>query len=227
MEISFNGLCELVEDIDYKFSDSYPVKFNVINGNVANSFECGISDNNRQYLWDYQKDKITDLRDIDGMQWGEMCDMLKEKCGITNDSKIVLDEDISFNSESLYISDALLSPESTTETCCDFFKKFKDLKVGDKIIVTDFINECEVYEVTHINTFDFSDRMRYFFAEYKDDNSGNLIDFRVDDIEKSCVVIDGCRWVYVDSDEFDMECDSRVKKMGAFRNHIFVKVHHS
>lgn len=101
--------------------------------------------------------------------------------------------------------------------------KFKDLIVGDKIIVTDFINECKEYEITHINTFEFSDRIRYFFAEYKDDIFGKLIDFRVDDVEKTHVVIDGCRWVYINGEEFIMDCNTRIDRINSYKEKFYQK----
>lgn len=95
--------------------------------------------------------------------------------------------------------------------------KFKDLIVGDKIIVTDFINECKEYEITHIYTFDFSDKIRYFFAKYTDEYCEGIINFRVDDVEKTHVVIDGCRWVYINGEEFIMDCNSRINRIKSYK----------
>lgn len=101
--------------------------------------------------------------------------------------------------------------------------KFKDLIVGDKIIVTDFINECKEYEITNITTFDFSDKMRYFFAKYVGEDCKSIIDFRVDDVEKTHVVIDGCRWVYINGDEFIMDCNTRIDRIKSYKEKFYQK----
>ena len=102
--------------------------------------------------------------------------------------------------------------------------KFKDLIVGDKIIVTDFINECKEYEITHINTFGFSDKIRYFFAKYVGEDCESIIDFRVDDVEETHVVIDGCRWVYINGEEFIMDCNSRIDRIKSYKEKFLSKI---
>ena len=100
---------------------------------------------------------------------------------------------------------------------------FKDLIVGDKIIVTDFINECKKYEITSITTFDFSDKMCYFYAKYVGEDCKSIIDFRVDDVEKTHVVIDGCRWVYINGDEFIMDCNTRIDRIKSYKEKFYQK----
>lgn len=127
MKISFKKLCKLVANIDYIFADSFPVSFSVINNGIEKRFECGIgecdeevmkndydfstSEFEYQCLIDYDKDMIIDIQDPDWMEWNDICDMLKEKCGITKKSEIILDEGISFDGTKLTITDELLAPE--------------------------------------------------------------------------------------------------------------------
>ena len=126
-KISFEELCKLVAHIDYIDSSSYPVSFVVNNkGKVPRrfEFECGIgeADNNvwfceafggeteLQYMIS-EKDGIVDLQEPDCMVFDEICEMLKTKCKIGTESEILLNEDVSFDSEELYINEELFSDE--------------------------------------------------------------------------------------------------------------------
>lgn len=128
-KISFEELCKLVAHIDYTDSSSYPVSFVVENkGKVPRIFECGIgeADNNAwfckvfggktelQYMLS-AKDGIVDLQDLDSMVFDEICKMLKTKCKIGAESEILLNDDISFDSEELYINEWLFSDELKKE----------------------------------------------------------------------------------------------------------------
>ena len=122
-KISFDVLCKLVAHIDYIDSSSYPVSFVVKDkGKAPRRFECGIgeADNNvwfcnafggeteLQYMIS-EKDGIVDLQDPDMMVFGEICEMLKTKCKIGAESEILLSEEVSFDSEELYINEELFS----------------------------------------------------------------------------------------------------------------------
>ena len=122
-KISFEELCKLVAHIDYIDSSSYPVSFVVNNkGKAPRVFECGIgeADNNvwfcnafggeteLQYMLS-EKDGIVDLQDPDCMVFDDICEMLKTKCKIGAESEILLNDDISFDSEELYINERLFS----------------------------------------------------------------------------------------------------------------------
>ena len=122
-KIGFEELCKLVAHIDYADSSSYPVSFVVKDkGKMPRIFECGIgeADNNvwfckafggwteLQYMLS-AKDGIVDLQDPDGMAFHEICEMLKAKCRIGAESEILLNDDISFDSEELYINEWLSS----------------------------------------------------------------------------------------------------------------------
>lgn len=128
-KISFEELCKLVAHIDYIDSSSYPVSFVVNNkGKAPRVFECGIgeADNNvwfcnafggeteLQYMLS-EKDGIVDLQDPDCMVFDEICEMLKTKCKIGAESEILLNDDISFDSEELYINERLFSDELKKE----------------------------------------------------------------------------------------------------------------
>lgn len=130
-KISFEELCKLVAHIDYIDSSSYPVSFVVKDkGKAPRGFECGIgeTDNNVWFceIWGgetelqymiSEKDGIVDLQEPDWMVFGEICEMLKTKCKIGAESEILLNEDVSFDSEEFYINEELF---------CDELKK--DLK---------------------------------------------------------------------------------------------------
>ena len=124
-KISFEELCKLVAHIDYIDSSSYPVSF-VVNdkGKAPRRFECGIgeADHNIWFceIWGgetelqymiSEKDGIVDLQEPDLMVFGEICEMLKTKCKIGAESKILLYDEVSFDSEELYINEELFSDE--------------------------------------------------------------------------------------------------------------------
>lgn len=124
-EISFKELCKFVAYIDYTDSSSYPVSFVVKNkGKMPRIFECGIgkADNNvwfcdafggkteLQYMFSV-KDGIVDLQDPDCMGFDAICEMLKTKCKIGAESEILLNDDVSFDSEELYLIEELFSNE--------------------------------------------------------------------------------------------------------------------
>lgn len=122
-KITFEELCKLVAHIDYINSSSYPVSFVVKDkGKAPRRFECGIgeADNNvwfcdafggeteLQYMIS-EKEGIVDLQEPDWMVFGEICEMLKTKCKIGAESEILLNEEVSFDGEELYINEELFS----------------------------------------------------------------------------------------------------------------------
>jgi hypothetical protein len=128
-KISFEELCDLVAYIDYIDSSSYPVSFVVKNkGKAPRIFECGIGEADTnvwfsnafggetelQYMHS-PKDGIVDLQDPDSMVFDEICEMLKTKCKISAESEILLNEDVSFDGEELYIYEWLFSDELKKE----------------------------------------------------------------------------------------------------------------
>lgn len=131
-KISFEKLCELVANIDYIDSSSYPVSFDIKDkGKESRRFECGIgeADDNAwfcevfggetelQYMISItsEKDDIVDLQDPDAMVFDEICEMLKSKCKIGAESEILLNEGVSFDGEEFYIYEELLSDELKKE----------------------------------------------------------------------------------------------------------------
>ena len=132
-KISFEELCELVAHIDYADNSSYPVSF-VVNdkGKAPRRFECGVgeTDNNVWFCkWFYkafrgetelqymisEKDGIVDLQVPNCMPFDEICEILKTKCKIGVESEILLNDNDSFNSEELYITEGLFSDELKKE----------------------------------------------------------------------------------------------------------------
>ena len=134
-KISFEKLCILVAHIDYIDSSSYPVYFVIKDkGKMPRIFECGIGEADHnvwfckafggetelQYMFS-EKDGIVDLQDPDSMVFDEICEMLKTKCKIGAESEILLNEEVSFNSEELYINEELISDELK--------KEFEDINI--------------------------------------------------------------------------------------------------
>ena len=134
-KISFEKLCILVAHIDYIDSSSYPVSFVIKDkGKMPRIFECGIGEADHnvwfckafggetelQYMFS-EKDGIVDLQDPDSMVFDEICEMLKTKCKIGAESEILLNEEVSFNSEELYINEELISDELK--------KEFEDINI--------------------------------------------------------------------------------------------------
>lgn len=132
-KISFEELCELVARIEYADGSSYPVSF-VVNdkGKAPRRFECGVGEtgNNVRFCkWFYkafggetelqymisEKDGIVDLQVPNCVFFDEMCEMLKAKCKIGAESEILLNDNDSFNSEELYITEGLFSDELKKE----------------------------------------------------------------------------------------------------------------
>ena len=128
-KITFEELCMLVAHIDYIDSSSYPVSFVIKDkGKEPRRFECGIgeADNNvwfcktfggeteLQYMIS-EKDGIVDLQEPYCMVFDKICEMLKSKCKIGAESEILLDEEVSFDSEELYINEWLFSDELRKE----------------------------------------------------------------------------------------------------------------
>ena len=119
MKITFKKLCDLVANIDPVFngsvegsSSSYPLNFEVSNGNESENrcFQCGIGECDNEEVYDVfqylaEIDNIDDnivfnLIDVqyeDMMTYDGICDLLRTKCGITEDSDIDLDEEMSFD----------------------------------------------------------------------------------------------------------------------------------
>lgn len=117
-EITFNELCRLVSEVDYLYPSSYPINFEVGDaeycvgiGDFVNNTGKDIDINidglteGLQYLIKFHLDDeavILDAQDPDNMVYGEIVSMLKKHCGITDDSKIYLYEEDSFNGEQMY-----------------------------------------------------------------------------------------------------------------------------
>lgn len=118
MKITFKQLCDLVANIDpvfngsiEGFSPSYPLNFKVSNGDESRCFQCGIGecdDDDVYGVLQYLAEFVTfgdddiefiliDVQDEDMMLYDGICDMLRTKCGITEDSEIDLDVEMSFD----------------------------------------------------------------------------------------------------------------------------------
>jgi hypothetical protein len=105
-QITFEELHRLVSNIDYAFSDTFPVCFDVDNNGKRIKFECGISNqfefedefyDEYQYLMTERVmpfgRKITcflDLQDADCMAFDAIGEMLKKRCEIDENSVIRL-----------------------------------------------------------------------------------------------------------------------------------------
>lgn len=122
-KITFKKLHDLVASVTRFFEKSYPIKFSVINGNNTLHYEVGLGEWHEsmdeewndmihhlfpypikvQYLsfccCDNPNDVFSflDAQDSEVMVYDEIEKMLKKKCHITDNSKIYLDEDNSFN----------------------------------------------------------------------------------------------------------------------------------
>lgn len=120
-EITFNELCRLVSKVDYLCPSSYPINFEVGDAeycvgigdfvnNSGKNIDISIDEltEELQYLIKFHLDDeavILDVQDPDNMVYGEIVSMLKRQCGITDDSKIYLYEEDSFNGEQMYSVD--------------------------------------------------------------------------------------------------------------------------
>ena len=120
MKINFNRLHKLVAKIDYIDRTSYPVYFVVKNKTSKMFFKSGICDiitedgsetvfEEQQYLVSFdgnddfmETEDFLDLSEPDCMTFNGIGKILKEKCGITESSKIELLEEHSFNGEYEY-----------------------------------------------------------------------------------------------------------------------------
>ena len=120
-EIRFNELCRLVSEVDYLCPSSYPINFEVDDveycvgigyfvNNSGKNIDISIAGlrEELQYLIKFYLDGddavavVLDAQDPDEMIYGEIVSMLKRHCGITDDSKIYLYEEDSFNGEQMY-----------------------------------------------------------------------------------------------------------------------------
>lgn len=106
--INFKELCDLVANIDYLWTNSYPVVFTVENeGERTEKYQAGIDDTIEEYQYlsvfgnldDEKPSRLLDRQDPDAMVYSEICQMLKEECEITDNSVIKLIEDKSFTGE--------------------------------------------------------------------------------------------------------------------------------
>lgn len=93
-----NDVCE----IDYMFSDTFPVRFSVKNGDDVKTFEAGLcwmSDIETQYLVEIQNKsiRIIDIQDPDCMSGKDIGNMINTCCEIKEGSVIKLDLDESFD----------------------------------------------------------------------------------------------------------------------------------
>jgi len=124
-KISFEELCDFVANIDYIDSESWPVVFEVHNGNKPpTEYECGITDvdnsmekNNKklyeliekhvcgevneiQYFKNNNTGEFLDLDDPDSMLKENIDKMLMKECNIKENSEIFFLEDDSFGMSS-------------------------------------------------------------------------------------------------------------------------------
>ena len=120
--VSFKDLCDLVSNVDYLNNRSYPFWFSIDNNNKESRvFKCGIGyyvgyedwfqkiygEPELQYLWE-DGVGIVDLQDPDAMSYGGICEMLKEKCKIDNESVITI---LRFGKRVVIIKEEDISPE--------------------------------------------------------------------------------------------------------------------
>lgn len=117
-EITFNELCRLASEVDYLCPSSYPINFEVGDAEYCVGIGDFVNDTGKdadvnfdglteelQYLIKFHLDDeavILDVQDPDNMVYEGIVSMLKRHCGITDDSKIYLYEEDSFNGEQIY-----------------------------------------------------------------------------------------------------------------------------
>ena len=98
-----DDIIKSVCDIDYINDDSFPVRFEVQNGNTKKVFEAGLcflsDEYEAQYFAEIKGRNITilDIQDPDNMVYGDIVDMIKTCCKVDENSIISLNISKSYN----------------------------------------------------------------------------------------------------------------------------------
>lgn len=171
-KITFKKLHDLVANVDYVFEESYPIRFSINNGNNTLHYEVGIGEwyesedyewnDMINYLYPYQMKVqylsircgdnpnnvfFLDAQDSDDMVYDEIGKMLKKKCNITDNSKIYLDEENSFNG-----FERTLHEEETSQVLRDEIIKTYEMNNNDNVVQENIptVYKCETDIKTYI-----------------------------------------------------------------------------
>lgn len=174
-KITFKKLHDLVANVTDIFEETYPIRFSVNNGNNTLHYEVGIGEwyetedyewnNMVNYLYPYPMKvqylslccsdnpndvfSFFDAQDSEDMVYDEIEKMLKKKCNITDNSKIYLDEENSFNG-----FERTLHEEETSQMLRDEMIKTYEMNnnVNDNIVKenTPTLYKCETDIETYI-----------------------------------------------------------------------------
>ena len=96
---------------------------------------------------------------------------------------------------------------------------FKDLVEGDEIIVTDFVSECNYYQVVSIGK---CETRWHFLLEYHDGATTKYVTFWVYDLEHTHEHLEDGRVVYVNAVDFLEDCDTRRDRIKELKDN-FIK----
>lgn len=174
-KITFKKLHDLVANVTDIFEETYPIRFSVNNGNNTLHYEVGIGEwyetednewnNIVNYLYPYPMKvqylslccsdnpnnvfSFLDAQDSEDMVYDEIGKMLKKKCNITDNSKIYLDEENSFNG-----LERTIDEEETSQMLRDEMIKTYEMNNNDndKVVKenTPTLYKCETDIETYI-----------------------------------------------------------------------------
>lgn len=174
-KITFKKLHDLVANVTDIFEETYPIRFSVNNGNNTLHYEVGIGEwcesedeewnDMINYLYPYPMKvqylslccsdnpndvfSFLDAQDSDDMVYDEIEKMLKKKCNITDNSKIYLDAENSFNGLERTIDEG----ETSQMLRDEMIKTFEmNNNPNDKIVQenTPIVYKCETDIETYI-----------------------------------------------------------------------------
>lgn len=148
-KVSFEELCDMVAHVDYLWEDTFPIYFKVDNTEYIvgiGNYDCGDDTGDDygvfgiteelQYLARFEPDvdsegdtiyipRYLDVDDPDKMVYGEIVEMLRKQCNITEDSEIGIFEDESFNGSQDYTVEWVFCTEDAQNKA---LKEYEDWK---------------------------------------------------------------------------------------------------
>lgn len=97
---------------------------------------------------------------------------------------------------------------------------FRDLTIGNEVIISDFVSFCDKFEVWDIVRY--GDTIHVYAKRQK--NGTYYTNFCVNDLDYTHVYLDDGRAVYINSEDFIEDCEIRRNKIKEFKEQIIGNV---
>lgn len=94
---------------------------------------------------------------------------------------------------------------------------FRDLSIGDNVIISDFVSFCNKFEVWDIVRY--GDTI-HVYAKRQNSSGTYYTNFCVNDLDYTHVYLDDGRAVYTNSEDFIEDCEIRRDRIKEFKEQI-------